>query len=387
MEPVELAEDGLLLRPWRREDAEDVHRACQDPLIQRWTAVPVPYRREHAEAFTGTQAPQAWAEGTGAPLGVFDAATGELLGASGLVSVDQARGVGEVGYWTAPWARGRRVAERAARAVTRWGLGTLGLRRIVWQAEVGNHASRIVAARIGVRVEGVARAAVAHRDGWRDGWVGAVLTGEVREADAPPDPALERAATRCRTFGAPQPTLRFETKNGQPVRLRPLRSDDVPACVRACRDPDSVRFTTVPDPYHEVHAEAFIHSFAPSCWAQGTEAVFAIADADDALVGTMTLRLRGDALYTPRGDVGYLMGPWARGRGYASAALRALTDWGFAHLALRRIEWQAYVGNVASRATAERAGFQVEGELRSAMQHRGSFRDTWIGARIAPEGV
>src|SRR5690606_8415935 len=184
------------------------------------------------------------------------------------------------GYWTAPWARGRRVAERAARAAIRWGLRRLGLRRIVWQAEVGNHASRLVAARIGVRMEGIARAGVATRDGWRDGWVGAVLAGDLREADAPPDPALERAATRCRTFFGPQPTVRFETKDGQPVRLRPLRSGDVPALVRACRDPDTVRYTTIPDPYDADQAKAFVHVFAPSRWAQGIEAVFAIADAD-----------------------------------------------------------------------------------------------------------
>jgi RimJ/RimL family protein N-acetyltransferase len=160
----------------------------------------------------------------------------------------------------------------------------------------------------------------------------------------------------------------------------------VAACVRACRDPDSVRYTTVPSPYDEAQAEAFIHGFAPSVWRRGTEAVFAIADADDAMVGTMALRLPGDELFTTTGDVGYLVGPWARGRGYASAALRALCDWGFEHLALRRIEWLAYVGNTASRATAERAGFRVEGELRQAMPHRGTFQDAWIGARIAVEG-
>ena len=51
---------------------------------------------------------QAWADGTGAPFAVCDPATGELLGSCGLVSIDQ-DGTGEIGYWTAPWARGRGV--------------------------------------------------------------------------------------------------------------------------------------------------------------------------------------------------------------------------------------------------------------------------------------
>jgi len=254
---------------------------------------------------------------------------------------------------------------------------------VLWRAKVGNHASRLVAVRIGVRFEGIERASLPDGDGWADAWTGALLPGELREPGTEPDPALERAAARCRVFGRPQPTLQTVTRDGRPVRLRPLRPEDVPACVRACRDPDTVRYTTVPDPYDETHAERFILSDAPALWARGTEAVFAVADADDAMVGTISLRLHGDELFTPTGDVGYLIGPWARGRGYASAALRALTDWGFANLALRRIEWQAYVGNAASRAVAERAGFRIEGVRRQALQHRGTFRDTWSGARIA----
>jgi RimJ/RimL family protein N-acetyltransferase len=373
MEPVELREDGLLLRPWRREDADAVDRATADPAMPRLL------RSAALAAVTGQPAPDATMS-----LGVFDARAGDLLGTAGLVRIDRADGQAELGYWTAPTARGRGVATAAARAVARHA-ARAGLRRVLWRARVGNHLSRLVAVRIGVRFEGVQRASVRTGDGWADAWIGSLLPGELREADALTDPALERAAIRCRTFGSPQPTVLTETKDGQTVRLRPLRSADVPACVRACNDPLTARYTTVPQPYDAKHAESFINVFAPGMWARGTEAVFAIADADDALVGTMALRLPGDELVTPTGDVGYLIGPWARGRGYASAALRALTDWGFANLALRRIEWQAYVGNTASRATAERAGFRVEGELREALQHRGDFMDAWIGARLAPD--
>jgi RimJ/RimL family protein N-acetyltransferase len=383
MDPVELREDGLLLRPWRPSDAEAVRLAVKDPAMPRLL------REDAIESVARHPA------SSGSSLGVFDAATGELLGTAGLVRLDHTADQAELGYWTTPTARGRGVATSAARAMARYAFEGLGLHRMLWRARVGNHASRLVAARIGVRFEGIARASLpvpatlaepdnaALPGGWADAWVGALLAGELRESDAPHDPALDRAAARCRVFTAAQPTLPARTKDGQVVRLRPLRSGDVPACVRACRDPDTVRYTTVPEPYDEAQAEAFIHGFAPGVWARGTEAVFAIADEQDAFVGTMALRLAGDELFTPVGDVGYLIGPWARGRGYASAALRALCDWGFEHLALRRIEWKAYVGNTASRTTAERAGFRVEGELRQALQHRGTVQDAWIGARIA----
>ncbi|GAB3945171.1 hypothetical protein GCM10027614_36520 [Micromonospora vulcania] len=83
-----------------------MHLACQDPDIQRWTTVPRPYLPEHAHGFVTEMSERAWATGTGAPFAVCDPATGELLGACALISIDSA-GTGEVGYWTAPWARGR----------------------------------------------------------------------------------------------------------------------------------------------------------------------------------------------------------------------------------------------------------------------------------------
>ena len=53
------------------------------------------------------------------------AADGRLLGAVGLIDRhDAARA--EVGYWVAPWARGRGVAGRALALISRWALGPSG---------------------------------------------------------------------------------------------------------------------------------------------------------------------------------------------------------------------------------------------------------------------
>jgi RimJ/RimL family protein N-acetyltransferase len=308
-----------------------------------------------------------------------------MLGACGLVSLDRDAGTAEIGYWVAPWARGRGVATGAARALARWAIHNLGVRRLEWRAKVGNHTSRLVAARIGVRFEGVHRAALRGHDGWYDGWVGALLPGELREASAADEPDLVRTAARCAVFGRPQPTLTATTKGGQAVRLRPLRGDDIPGIVVACHDPLSARYTTVPQPYTESHAESFVHEFAPGAWARGVEAVFAVADADDNYAGSMSLRLQGDEITADTGDVGYLVAPHARGRGYATAALDALCGWGFTALRLHRIEWQAYVGNDGSRTVAERAGFQIEGVRRDALIQRGAYQSAWIGALLATD--
>jgi RimJ/RimL family protein N-acetyltransferase len=356
-----------------------VLRACQDPEIQRWTSLPSPYLPEHAEHFVTTHTRQAWADRTSAPLGVFDPATGELLGANGLIH----RGglTGEIGYWVAPWARGRGVATRATHAVAAWALSALGLTRLAWRAEVGNHASRLIAERLGFRLEGVQRAGTVREGGSRvDCWTASLLPGELRAVDAPVDPVLRR---RALTFGAPPPTLTTTSAAGERVSLRPVTLDDADAIVAQCIDPDVRQWTTVPLEYGEDDAVAFITGHAHDCWARGEGAAFAITGPDQAYAGSMEIRVgTGDT-----GDVGFATGPWARGRGYTSAALARLCRWGFNDLGLYRIEWRAHVGNEASRRVALRAGFRMEGVTRAGARQRGEHRDTWTGAMLAPDAT
>lgn len=64
--------------------------------------------------------------------------------------------------------------------------------------------------------------------------------------------------------------------------------------------------------------------------------------------------------------IGYWLDLEHRGRGVMTAAVRELARYGFAELALRRIEIRTDVLNVGSRAVAERLGFQFEGILRES---------------------
>jgi RimJ/RimL family protein N-acetyltransferase len=385
---VEITAAGLLLRQWRPDDADAVHRACQDPDIQLWTRVPSPYLPEHARHFVAQLAPAAWAEGTGAHFAVTDAHTGELLGSCGLVSIDRVLRSAEVGYWTAPWARGRSVATRATRAVSRWAFEALDMRRVVWQAAVGNHASRLVALRAGFRIEGRLRLAEGHPLGGHDGWVGSLLPSDLpSDGDAPDDPTEplidEGEKRRAAVFGGSQPILTAKASDGE-IRLRRPAERDLDAMVTACRDPESVRWTTVPDPYEREHAEDFALRIAPQAWARGEGVVYGIADPADAWAGTIDLRIGPtDPLAA---DVGFLVAPWARGRGYAPAALRALCEWSFASLGLARVGWKAHVGNTASRRVAEKAGFTIEGTLRDDLAHRGERRDAWVGSLLPEDG-
>lgn len=146
--------DGVIsLRPWEPTDAAAVLGACQDPDIQHWLPVPVPYLSEHAEGFVREFAPQQWSTEDGAPFAAVDSGTGRLLGLFGLKSIDFTRNTAELGYWVAPRARGRKVAQRGVRLLSDWSFNEVGLRRLAFLVEPANVASCAVVERTGAVVE------------------------------------------------------------------------------------------------------------------------------------------------------------------------------------------------------------------------------------------
>jgi RimJ/RimL family protein N-acetyltransferase len=156
--------ERLVLRPFRPEDVDAVHRASQDPETQRWiSAIPVPYTREDARRFVEDVAPRERADRLG--LSVAIEADGELVGTGGIY-LRAGRLGHEIGYTIAPWARRNGYAAEAAHALADWGLG-LGAPRVHLFADVRNTASQAVARRAGFRQEGVVRACLEYRDGTR----------------------------------------------------------------------------------------------------------------------------------------------------------------------------------------------------------------------------
>ncbi|HWG99395.1 MAG TPA: GNAT family N-acetyltransferase [Pilimelia sp.] len=386
MEPVEIAVGDLLLRGWRPGDAESVHAACQDPAIQRWTTVPSPYTRAHADEFVGRLAPAALADGSAVHLAVCDAAGGALLGACGLVGIDRPGRTAELGYWTVPAARGRGVALRAARALAGWAFTVLDLDHLRWRAEVGNHASRQVALRLGVRVDGVVRDGARRADGgYVPAWVGSLRRHELAAGgdDLPAGPG-SLAARQAAVFAGDCPRLSARAPGG-PVWLRPPGEADLDAIVAACQDPEAHRWIPLPRPYQRHHAQLWVQEHAPQRWARGEGVTYVLADAADRYVGGMELRLHGTD--PARADVGFLAAPAARGRGYVPAALDALCRWAFAALGVVRVEWRAYLGNDASRRAAEKAGFTLEGTCRARLVYRDERRDCLLGARLATDPI
>lgn len=152
-----LTDGWVTLRGWTAGDADAVLAACQDADTQRWMSVPVPYLPEHAADFVGMQSREQWSSRRGAPFAVAAADDDHVLGSCGLVAVNAEHLVAEVVVAVAPWARGRKIAQRALRLLCDWALTDVGLARLELYIEPSNVASRAVATRLGSCFEGVLR--------------------------------------------------------------------------------------------------------------------------------------------------------------------------------------------------------------------------------------
>lgn len=176
MEPVTLTTERLLLRTVDRRDTATVYAAAQDPDIQRWTTIPSPYLREHAEGFVERAVPEGWATASMFTFGLFLPA-GELAGMLGITM--RSPGTGEIGFWATKEHRRNGYITEATRAAAHWSFTTLTLDRLEWRAEVGNTASRTVAEHTGFTLEGTLRSALDNNGVRRDCWIASLLPSDL----------------------------------------------------------------------------------------------------------------------------------------------------------------------------------------------------------------
>ena len=179
-----LTAGDLTLRPLTQRDADDVAEACQDPETLRWLPIPQPYTLANAEWFIGTFAPAQRESGAGIVFAIESA--GRLVGVIDLKHVNWSSKVAEVGYWVAPWARGRGVASFATRALAEWAIRGHGFERVEVFAALGNTASQRAAEKAGFVREGVARNAGYVHDGRVDLVLFSLVPVDLHESDPSP---------------------------------------------------------------------------------------------------------------------------------------------------------------------------------------------------------
>ena len=174
----DLSAGPVLLRRHRLDDLDDMVLACRDELTWTWTTVPNPYESEHAEAYinrtvgTPIDGETRWAIEVD---GRFSGNIGAMLDGAGRA---------DVGYFVAPWARGRGVGSIALWLVCDWAFRESGCEVVTWNALVGNVPSRRMVEKVGFHVHAdPARRMVVQRGERVDVWTADLLPDDLVSLD------------------------------------------------------------------------------------------------------------------------------------------------------------------------------------------------------------
>lgn len=178
----------------------------------------------------------------------------------------------------------------------------------------------------------------------------------------------------------PSPTpdnAAFPTLHTARLTLREITAADAAALWAIHGDGASMRwFGTEPLP-DLAAAQALVETFA--AWrrqpAPGTRWAICRRGQEATLLGTCGLFAWNRAWR--KCTLGYELHPSARGQGLMREALGAVLDWGFAQMALHRVEAQVHPENQPSLRSVERLGFVREGLLREVGFWGGRHHDLW----------
>lgn len=161
-------------------------------------------------------------------------------------------------------------------------------------------------------------------------------------------------------------------------RIRSYRPDDAKSLAAAADNRKIWRNLndSFPHPYTLGDARAWI-AFTQQ---ESPERNFAIA-SETEVIGGIGLKLRDD-VFRRSAEIGYWLGESHWGRGIATAALLALTDYAFERFDLVRIDAGVFEWNPASCRVLEKAGYLQEARLRKSVSKDGEIIDRLIYARL-----
>ncbi len=342
-----LSDGTVTLRAHVPDDLDALVEMANDPLMGRWTSTPQPQTRAMSEEFVFGVIRRGWEDGThrGWAIEAVDE-----TGRSRYAGNVDVRGsvLSDIGYALHPWARGRGLMVRAVRLAVDWALSEGGSEIVHWRAHVGNEASLRVAHRTGFTLHAPIPGVLLEKGRVVDAWTGSIQFGDL-----------------------PLPRTRWAESTvieGDRVRLRPFRDDDVPRVVEACSDPVTRHWLAgLPSPYTAETARGYL---ADCVWlaARGAKATWAVADAhtDQLLANIAVMDMLGIA--PDHAEIGYWAHPDARGRGVMTEAVDLVTAHAFDPDGLdrRRLSLYAASGNGPSNAIPRRLGFRHVGTQRQA---------------------
>lgn len=169
-----------------------------------------------------------------------------------------------------------------------------------------------------------------------------------------------------------------------PVGIRRYAVDDAATVFEAVRESLAELGRWMPWAHADYAADesrAWLTTQVPA-FDRGDAYEFAIVSEDGRYLGGCGLNQIDPV--NRRANLGYWVRATAARRGVATAAVRALRDWGFTHTNLIRLEIVVAVGNVASQRVAEKSGAVREGTLHRRLILHGEAHDASVFSFTRP---
>jgi RimJ/RimL family protein N-acetyltransferase len=158
--------------------------------------------------------------------------------------------------------------------------------------------------------------------------------------------------------------LVFEVLEGKTVNLRIIEREDLPLLAEWSNSPEYLgEYIWLPQQSKTDWEKRYDHLTPDTKW-------FFIEKKDRTKIGTLFHFLRGELL-----EIGYVLVPSERGKGYGTEAVEIMVDYLFLSKYVVRVQAITDVDNVASQKILEKAGFKKEGTVRKSAFIRGEWRD------------
>lgn len=149
------------------------------------------------------------------------------------------------------------------------------------------------------------------------------------------------------------------------------------------RDPEVRRWNPADDVIDLAAAQAWCLRGAD--WSDRTHATWHAVDRSSGrLVANCSVFAIDHEHSTAK--IGYRVAPWHRRRGAGTEVVLAVAAWSFAELGLARLQLEHAVANPGSCRIATKAGFLLEGTLRSGyLDNLGVRHDEHVHGRLATD--
>lgn len=127
------------------------------------------------------------------------------------------------------------------------------------------------------------------------------------------------------------------------------------------------------------------HNWLEHAMNQDPECNFAIASAEEVIGGIGVGLWPGERRIS--GEVGYWLGEPFWGRGIATRAVLAFTEYVFETFDLVRTYGEVYASNPASARVLEKAGYSLAGHFHNAIIKEGKIHDLFVYEKLRSDGT